>query len=165
MRQILLVQGKCALVDNNDYEWLNQWVWRYENGYATRTEIKRLVNGEYKQKTIWMHRIINNTPDGLFTDHINGNRSDNRRENLRTCTIAENTRNSRISSNNKSGYKGIFATPYGTWRAGLTITKNGKRKSIYFGSHSTKEAAALAYDDGALKYFGEFANLNFKRAV
>ncbi len=65
MKYIKLTQGKKVMVDDSDFEWLNQWKWQLsDNGYAIR---------RYKT-TFRMHRLINNTPSGLFTDHINGNK-------------------------------------------------------------------------------------------
>ena len=73
--------GHYAVVDDEDYELINQFSPWYENdsGYAIK---KTRVNG--KNVTFRMHRIVNNTPSNLVTDHINGNRLDNRRENLRS---------------------------------------------------------------------------------
>lgn len=165
MKKIPLTQNKYALVDSDDYDFLNQWKWFYSNGYAVRYVTLNKEDGGKKNKIIWMHRVINQTPDGMHTDHINNNRADNRKINLRSCTVSQNRRNVKKTARGKSEYKGIFSCPNGKWRACLTITENGKRKSIYFGTHDSQEKAAMAYDDGAIKYFGEFANLNFKKAA
>ena len=80
VREIKLTQGKTALVDKDDFKRLSQYKWHYNSrGYATRQEYLGKVNGKYKQKTICMHREVNNTPVGKDTDHINGNKLDNRR--------------------------------------------------------------------------------------
>lgn len=85
---IYLSQGKAALVDSEDYEWLNQWVWSLHSiGYAYRRDYST-------GKSIFMHRLINKTPIGMHTDHINHIRLDNRKRNLRTVTQAENNANS-----------------------------------------------------------------------
>ena len=92
----------------------------------------------------------------MFTDHINLNRSDNRRKNIRICTKRQNSRNR--NKRNKYGYKGlIWREENKKWE--VTICINGKPK--YLGRHSDIKNAALAYDKAAIEYFGEFAHLNF----
>src|SRR3990167_10859282 len=80
MKRIKLTQGKFAIVDNEDFEWLNQWKWHYNNsdGYAYRTKVFRRINGKQPKEHISIHRLINKTPKGMETDHINHNRLDNR---------------------------------------------------------------------------------------
>lgn len=99
MNQIELTQGKFALVDDEDFDFLSQWKWRISgSGYA--------ISGS-KSKRVFMHRVINNTPEGYDTDHINRDKLDNRRENLRTATKMLNGRNRGENKNNTSGHKGI----------------------------------------------------------
>lgn len=105
-----------------------------------------------------MHREIMQTPMELQTDHINGNKLDNRKENLRICTCSENQHNKKIYKNNLSGYKGVyFDKANNCWRALIRI--NGKK--IYLGTFYASKDAAKAYDIAAKKYFGEFAVFNF----
>src|SRR3990167_3498600 len=112
MKKIKLKQGNYTIVDNEDFEYLNQWKWYFYNGYAIR---------RYK-KTIRMHRLLNNTPLGFFTDHINRNKLDNRKSNLRTVTKSQNGFNTNLSRNNKSGYKGIYWEKFtNKWRAEIKI--------------------------------------------
>lgn len=86
---IPLTKGAVAIVDEEDYELVSQYKWHLNSmGYAVW---RGKVDG--KKKTIRMHRLINNTPDGKYTDHINRNRLDNRRSNLRTVTQKENMQN------------------------------------------------------------------------
>ena len=90
-------------------------------------------------------------------DHINGIKDDNRWKNLREATCSQNKMNCGLSKRNKSGYKGVFwRKELGKWRA--SIKKDQKR--IYLGHFDTKEGAAKAYNEAALKYFGEFARVN-----
>ena len=95
-KKIELSKGKCALVDNEDYERLMQYKW-----CASKTKIgyysirKDYTSG--KQKTILMHRIIMDCPKGMIVDHINHNALDNRKENLRICTNSQNLMNQRVS--------------------------------------------------------------------
>lgn len=90
-------------------------------------------------------------------DHINGDRSDNRISNLRLATNSENLCNRRKPRNNTSGYKGVsWIKRYGAWQA--TIRVKGKNKNL--GLFATREGAADAYRQAALRYHGEFANLD-----
>lgn len=151
MAKIQLTRGGFALVDRKDYELLAQWKWALGNdGYATRI-IK--VNGGVKR--IFMHRVVNNTPIGLLTDHINGNRTDNRSKNLRTCSRAENVVNSQVRVDNKSGYKGVSRNGK-RWAARITIGQ----KTIYIGTFDDPISAALAYNGAATFYYKDFAVLN-----
>lgn len=81
---IPLTQGKFAIVDDADFEWLSQFKWHLAGRYA-----KGYVNG----RVVSMHRLLMDTPTGLVTDHRNHRCLDNRRSNLRNITQAENTRN------------------------------------------------------------------------
>lgn len=95
--------GKFAIVDEEDYEWLMQWKWHLNGkGYAQRKQNK---------KAIPMHRVINKTPEGFDTDHINRNTIDNRKCNLRSVTRSQNNKNKGFylnSAKNKSGYIGVY---------------------------------------------------------
>jgi hypothetical protein len=145
MKEILLSQGKVALVDDNDFEWLNQWNWCISQGYAVR----------HKNPSS-MGRLILDAPDGMQVDHKNGDPLDNRRENLRLATQADNQHNRAKFKTNKSGYKGVdFHCK--KWRAQIKVDN----VKIYLGTFETAEEAACAYDDAAKSYFGRFANTNF----
>jgi hypothetical protein len=94
----------------------------------------------------------------MDTDHINHNKLDNRKENLRICTEAENVHNTRISRNNTSGYKGVtFHKRDKKWQ---TQIRSGQGKR-YLGYFNTAEEAAKNYDEKAKEAFGEFARTNF----
>lgn len=153
MKIIPLSKNDFAIVDDVDYIELSRHKWYVNtNGYAIRDTF---VKG--KKVHFLMHRIIMNAPDGVFVDHINGNRRDNRRKNLRLCSMKENNRNSVVRSNNKSRYKGVsFHRQSGLYHACITI--GGKHISLRY--HKTPEKAARAYDKAAKKHFGEFAKLN-----
>jgi len=93
-REISLTQGLVAIVDAGDYVWLSKWKWFAKVGgcggdaYAARSV---RING--KVKTVRMHRLIMDAPDGMEVDHINGNTMDNRRCNLRIVSKSENLAN------------------------------------------------------------------------
>lgn len=106
-----------------------------------------------------MHVVVNKTPKGYYTDHINRDTLDNRRSNLRSATPQQNKQNQGKLKTNSSGYKGVsFCKAKRKWQA--TISVNSKNKHIGF--HETAEAAARAYDTEARKLHGEFAKLNFE---
>ena len=150
MKLIPLTQGKFAKVDDEDFEWLSQWKWYFDHGYAARKN-----RGE---KKIYLHRLILQFPDGRSTDHADGDRLNNCRENLRDCSQHENSGNSNLHKDSSSGYKGVsFDKRRKKWEA--YITDNYKKKHIGF--FDFPEIAARAYDEAAIKYFGEFARLNF----
>ncbi|MHC4260230.1 MAG: HNH endonuclease family protein, partial [Planctomycetota bacterium] len=92
--KIPLTQGKFAKVDPEDYIWLSQFRWHCKTNpnatYAVRT-----ITHLGRQKRIYMHRLIANTPPNLLCDHINHNALDNRKANLRNCTVNQNNANSR----------------------------------------------------------------------
>jgi hypothetical protein len=105
-----------------------------------------------------MHRLLsNNNNKSLITDHVNGNTLDNRKSNLRICSFSDNNKNRKISKNNSTGYKGVVYDK----RNKKFIAKIGlNKKQIYLGYYIDPIDAARAYNAAAIKYFGEFANLN-----
>lgn len=158
MKVIELTSGKTCIVDDDDYEELSKHKWCFKAGgpgYAVRN-IR--LNG--KGRLLVMHREIMKVPDGKKTDHINGNGLDNRKCNLRICSHAENLKNRSKQSNNTSGYKGVYKlNDCNRW--GVAIGCDGKE--TWVGSFKTKEEAALAYNEAALRVHGKFARLNTVR--
>jgi hypothetical protein len=152
VKEIPLTKGLIALVDDCDYLDISRYKWgagSRNGGYVA----KRKQDGKH----IYMHREVLHAPDGLVVDHINHNTLDNRRSNLRLCTQKQNIRNSQLSIRNKSGYKGVHkAWGHTTWRASIEVNN----RYISLGYYDTPEAAARAYDDAAVKYFGNFAHTN-----
>jgi hypothetical protein len=101
--------------------------------------------------------LMNCTDDSLFVDHINHDTLDNRKQNLRVCTMKENNRNVRTLQKTKTGVKGVWPATNGKkFLAGITVDK----KFRYLGYHETIGDAAIAYNKAAGKHFGEFACLN-----
>lgn len=154
IRLIPLTQGQFAIVDAADFEYLNKWKWcahkRPNMFYVVRNEIDR---------TIYMHRQIMSDPKELQVDHINGNGLDNRRENLRLASSIQNSFNRGKTSQNTSGFKGVtWNKERKKWLARIYAGEN----FIFLGWHLSKEAAAKAYDNAALKYHGEFSRVNFQ---
>ena len=156
MKQIKLTQGKYALVDDQDYKWLNQWNWCVNsNNYVMRVKtIKK------KRETITLHRLIMNAPKGMQVDHKNANRLDNQRDNLRLATHSQNCSYRKSSTKPASGYRGV--TKYQKknelkWIARIEV--NGRKK--YLGIYNTPELAAKVYDTYAEALYGKFSVLNF----
>lgn len=110
-----------------------------------------------RNATTTMHAwIMRDRDSGVSIDHIDGDRLNNRRSNLRVCSQAENSRNRGRGTNNTSGFKGVSRTESGRWRARIVID----RKEFSLGRFDTKEAAAKAYDLAASRLHGKFARLN-----
>jgi len=160
MRTIQLTQGQVAKVSDEWYEKLSQYKWHAWRSpdrklfYAARHSSRLLGN----RKLIMMHRIIANTPDGMQTDHIDGDTLNNLPDNLRICTNAQNQYNRNKYGNNTSGFKGVFASGK-KWMAQIRVGGN----HIYLGTYQTPEEAAQVYDEAAIKHHGEFAKLNFSK--
>jgi hypothetical protein len=156
IKSIKLTKGQIAVVDAEDYERLNQWKWTAlvtpYGYYATRSI--RTETG--KTKSIYMHRAVLNATTSLV-DHINGNRLDNRKVNLRLCNHSENNMNMSSHADSTSKYKGVYWVKRDRkWRARIQINK--KLKSL--GCFDCEIEAALAYNKAAQQLFGEFARLN-----
>lgn len=149
--------GKFALVSDEDFEYLNQFIWKVDgSGYPYRT-IKIKKNNFISLR---MHRDILKLVGSQPADHKDINRLNNQRDNLRICTKADNNRNRGLLRNNTSGYIGVCYRK-GKWRTKrwmASITIDNKRKFI--ADFNTKEEAAKAYNLAATKYFGQFARLN-----
>jgi HNH endonuclease/AP2 domain len=157
MKEIMLSQGKIAIVDDCDFEIVNKYKWTYlQTGiygeYAYRSAI---VDG--KRGPMLLHRfILGEVPKDMVIDHINGNGLDNRRENLRICTRSQNNINKR-KKGTSSKYKGVyFDKARNKFRSHIIV----EGKSIFLGRYETELEAALAYDKASNKYHGEFANNN-----
>ncbi len=111
--------------------------------------------GYFAHRLAWAY-VHGVDPGILCIDHANGDRDDNRIENLRLSTLSENRRNGKIHRDNKSGYKGVYydkSFPSKPWRAQITV----ENKTIRLGYFAAADEGHLAYCTAAKKYFGEFA--------
>jgi hypothetical protein len=160
MKEIKLTQGKVALVDDADYDFLNQWKWNTYLDRNTYYAKRGCTIAPRKQITLMMHRLIMGvTNPKVFVDHIDHDGLNNQRSNLRISNCSQNCANRRPSKDGNSKYLGVHFTPrINRWQA--TIVKGGKSK--YIGVFKSEEDAAKAYDAEAMRIHGEFANLNFK---
>jgi len=158
MKQIPLTQGKFALVDDEDFERVNQFKWQAHCERSIWYTLRSLPRREGKRLVMRLHRLILNAPPNMQVDHINGNGLDNRKENLRLCTHSQNNWN-RIKKRGSSKFKGVHWHKVGKqWSSQICYN----RKKIYLGLFQDPATAAKVYDDAAKKYFGVFAKTNRK---
>lgn len=131
-------QGRRVLVDKSDFESLNRYRWSLVGGATPYAHA--CING----RRVRMHRFIMDAPKGMVVDHKNHDTLDNRRANLRVCTVRENSRNRRGVGVSWSA---------GRWQPQIKVDG----APLYLGSYNTRYEAELAYDAAARYYFGEFA--------
>lgn len=142
---IALPCGREAIVDASDAPLIEHHNWSAGDS-CVRSGLGKLQNVIFGLR-------------GLI-DHKNGDWLDNRRDNLRSATKAQNGQNRRLASNNSTGFKGVsLRRDRGTYLA--SIRSNGALRKL--GTFATAEEAARAYDEAARSEFGEFAALNFPR--
>jgi len=152
LKKIKLSNGEFTLVDDKDFNYLNQFRW-YLNG--TSKYAIRYGKIDNKPRVIFMHKEVMSISKGTEVDHINRRTLDNQKNNLRLCTRLQNQGNSEKYRTNKSGYKGVsWHKKSGKWQAYI----GDERK--YLGIYKIKEEAALAYNNAARERYGEFAYLN-----
>jgi len=159
MKEIQLTQGKVAIVDDEDYQMVNQFKWyALKNGNTFYARRVVPVNG--RQKTVHMHQfIIGDTPKKSDIDHKDGNGCNNQKLNLRICTHQENMMNQKKPDKNcTSIYKGVcWHKRDNKWQSRIQIDG----KLIHIGYFMDESDAARAYDKAAKHHFKEFAYLNF----
>lgn len=162
MKTIKLTQNRVALVDDQDYGWLNRYTWHTSGPRSSYSfyAVRAVHITKNKQRFEPMHRLILGLEPGdeRQCDHIDGNGLNNQRSNLRICSIAENLRNARkLSTKFTSKYKGVSRCKNSKrWRARIGVDQ----KQIHLGYFPSERIAAHAYNKAALKCFREFARLN-----
>jgi len=150
VRLIPLAEGFYAYVDAADYEWLSQWQWHMASGgYAARS---------VKGRQIFMHREIMQPPEGMVVDHVDGNKANNCRFNLRVCTRRENQGNLPKQRGTHSRFKGVS---YNKRRDRYFAQCDFGGKHRWLGFFDDEVEAARAYDHAAVEECGEFARVNF----
>lgn len=158
-REIKTACGNSILVDPEDYPEMSKYKWHLSHGYAKRNSVKS-DRIEGARISIYMHTILNKTPNGKETDHANMNRLDNRKKNLRAASSSENSFNclKPKRSISSSRFKGVsWAKHAKKWMVRISIGKKPK----YLGYFDCELEAAKCYDVHAVRYYGEFANTNF----
>ena len=153
MKEIKLTKGFVAIVDDEDFKELSKHKWYYHNmGYAVRK-----IRIGRKAASLLLHVAIMGKIDGLEIDHVNGDKLDNRRENLRHVTHQQNIQNQRPIRGGMSRYKGVhWHKANKNWIS--SIRTDGK--VYHLGCYDSEQEAALAYNKSAIKLFGECAMLN-----
>lgn len=155
-----LTQGRIALVDPCDLGFLNQaGRWCYSSsGYACHY----FTNESGKHKTWFAHRLIMERilgepiPAGYQVDHVNQDRLDDRRENLRLATRSQNQANKGRAINNTSGYKGVSCN-----QEKYEVRLKYGTKRLHLGRFDDAFTAALVYDAASRHLYHEFAGTNF----
>jgi len=148
--------GKRNEVDDEDCEKFSKNKYRFVAGGGRKTGYALRVENE---KLVFLHKEIMKTPKGMVCDHIDGDTLNNQKSNLRNCTPKENARNTARRSDNETGYKGVYKRDErikNPFRARIKV--DGVTLSL--GAYPTPQAAAVAYNAAATKYFGEFSKLN-----
>lgn len=146
--------SKYILIDDEDFEKI-----REGKLYLAKRKSGDHISLYLNEKNYILARFILNAPVDLHVDHIDHDLFNNQKANLRLCKQIQNNWNKGKYVNNTSGYKGVFWSKQSNkWKAQIRYCS----KFYYLGSFTDKIEAAKAYDEAAKKYFGEFANLNFK---
>jgi hypothetical protein len=165
MKKITLTKNKIALVDDEDFERVDKYNWSYlQGGYAVRSVVVGhrgldLPLGDSRNqimKMIFMHRFILGIDGIISVDHIDGNKLNNQKSNLRVATKSQNAMNSKIRNDNTSGHKGVnWSKVHHTWVARVKVSG----KEVYSRNFNTLEEAIEARDGAVMKYHKEFSKL------
>jgi hypothetical protein len=145
---VKLKNGLETIIDD-EFAYLNDYEWDFGTGYAY-TKIG-------KDYIAMQNMILPNDNKKLVIDHINRDKLDNRKSNLRLATKSQNVANSKLYKTNTSGFRGVtFDKANDKWLASI------KHNGIYIalGRYEDVEEAAIQYDVAAIQLFGEFSNLN-----
>ena len=153
---VIEISGYHVIIDTTDYELISKYRWgKRISKDKVYFDYNINFNGRNNVHES-LHRTIMGAKKGEHVDHINGDTLDNRKSNLRICTNAENSRNSKISKNNTSGFKGVmFVNERRRKKWVARIWKD--RKVYHLGHFKTPEAAYAAYCKAAKELHGEFA--------
>jgi len=143
-----------SIIDSEDYEEISKYRWHLHKQFKFQKCIRMSAHTRIKNKTIYMHRMILKPPFDRLVDHKDRNGLNNKRNNIRICTYAQNSQNRKKPNNNTTGYKGLS---YVSKKSGYKVEVGGKD----IGYSTNKIEAAKMYDKAAKELFGEFARLNF----
>ena len=168
MKEIKLTRNLIAMVDDEDFNLINQYKWyalRSKNGsyYAAR-DVSKIINGKRNRQCFLMHReLLNVTDSNMQVDHIDGNKLNNTKSNLRLASNQNNNRNQlKLKKNNGTGYRGVYFYKDGRANPWVAYVRAPNTKRISLGSFNSAEDAARAFDEAAKILYGEFCGkLNF----
>ena len=149
--ECVLPTGERFQIDVDDYPIVSRYKWvTNKAGYF-------VASIGMRDDHVFLHRLVMDPPEDAFVDHIDCNKSNCCKSNLRICSQTENNRNVGLQQNNRCGFKGVYwASDRGKWRAEITVD----RKHIHLGSFDSAIEAAKAYDKAAVQHFGAFAKTN-----
>ena len=162
------LSDKYVIIDKEDYDKVIEAI-RYKSGKPGKWYYHGSIDGyEYavggnRDKSI--HRVVMDAPEGMDVDHINGDRLNNTKSNLRVCTRSQNSQNKKLRTDSASGYKGVYKhkgnlkKPFQAYIG----DPNKVSRSLKLGYYATAEEAARVYDRKALELHGEFAYTNFPK--
>ena len=161
-RTISLTKGMETIVNLADYAKYGKYNYAASLSARTKFYASRRIKTRNGYTRIRLHSEILKVSKGYGVDHINGNGLDNRRCNLRPATHQQGAHNMSKPCTNRSGYKGVsIISRTNQWQVNIKIDRKTKRLGVF--PINQLEEAARCYDKGAVKYFGEFANLNFPK--
>ena len=144
-----LKEKSKAIIDLEDVEKCKPYKWTLRNdGY---------VSTKKNYQAIKLHRFIADTPEGMHTDHINRNRLDNRKDNLKICNQKENNKNKGLYKSNQLGYTGVSKAR--TLKEGFISCIRFENKTYHLGSFDTFEEAVKARQDAEVKFYGKILEL------
>lgn len=148
MKRLQLTNGGFTLLDDEDYNYFSQWKWQNIHGYAVRCVYvanRKLGKGVHRSvnKLVALHREVNKTPEGFDTDHVNRDKLDNRKSNLRTTNRSVNAHNAGKKNNNsRSSLQGVqWRSDRKKWRSYICIDY----KPVYLGTFDDELDAHLIY--------------------
>lgn len=151
VKRIPLTRGLHAIVNDDDFLFLSSFKWHANYSRGSFYAMARIGG-----KDVMMHRLIMEAQSHQMVDHRNGDPLDNRRENLRFCSMSQNQANSKVRLDSSTGFKGVnFRKDSGKFRVRLQFKNN----RLNIGAFDSLGAAKLAYAEAAKKYFGEFARI------
>jgi hypothetical protein len=150
-KMVLEIKGYKVEVDDEDADRITAYSWWVSSSPETDGHVV-CFSAKIGRKIVKLHRFIMGDPDRMVIDHWDGNRLNNRKSNLRACTVCENSMNREMSKRNKSGFRGVhFSKNNQKWRA--TISLDGKK--LHLGYFERVDAAAAAYDRAADLFYGD----------
>jgi hypothetical protein len=152
--KIELTKGHHAIIDKEDFDLIVGYSWHYSQGYAYAID-------KTTKERVAMHRLIGGLSNTNYVvDHINGNGLDNRKANIRICTVAQNSKNKASHADSIVKYKGVSI-----YRGKYVSTIMADYKRYHIGVFNTDFEAAKAHDFEAVKRHGDYARLNFPESL
>lgn len=150
-------KGLFAIVDDEDYEEGIKYSWHLSMSGNIKYACTTIKDSNRQKKNLFLHRLIMKPKSDEIIDHIDGDGLNNLRKNLRICTYKENSRNIHVAIG-MSKYRGVSYATKDAWKVSII---NDNDESEYLGTYTDEKDAALVYDKYALKYYKDFANINF----